>query len=86
MDVEDLSRGGLAVCSVGGRLLVCETTCAGFSSRLKIRDIIDEAGPVRELAALTHGQVIEALVAYPSRILIDSPKDIAATCTKPAGE
>jgi hypothetical protein len=36
---------------------------AGFSSRLKIRDIIDEACPVRDLAALTHGQVIEALVA-----------------------
>ncbi len=41
---------------------------------------------MRDLAALTHGQVIEALVAYPGRILIDSLKDIAATCTKPAGE
>lgn len=36
---------------------------AGFSSRLKIREIIDEACPVRDVAELTHGQVIEALVA-----------------------
>jgi transposase len=36
---------------------------AGFCSRLKIRDIIDEACPVRDVAELTHGQVIEALVA-----------------------
>jgi transposase len=36
---------------------------AGFCSRLRIRDIIDEACPVRDLAELTHGQVIEALVA-----------------------
>ncbi|MDQ2874272.1 MAG: DUF4277 domain-containing protein [Actinomycetota bacterium] len=36
---------------------------AGFSSRLRIRDVIDEACPVRDLAELTHGQVIEALVA-----------------------
>jgi transposase len=36
---------------------------AGFCSRLKIRDIIDEACPVRDVAGLTHGQVIEALVA-----------------------
>jgi len=36
---------------------------AGFCSRLKIRDIVDEACPVRDLAELSHGQVIEALVA-----------------------
>jgi hypothetical protein len=68
------------------KLLGALPVIAGFSSRLKIRDIIDEACPVRDLAALTHGQVIEALVAYPGRGLIDSLKDIAATCTKPAGE
>jgi hypothetical protein len=36
---------------------------AGFSSRLRIRDIVDEACPVRDRAGLTHGQVIEVLVA-----------------------
>ena len=36
---------------------------AGFCSRLKIRDIVDEAIPVRDVAGLSHGQVIEALVA-----------------------
>jgi transposase len=36
---------------------------AGFCSRLKLREIVDEACPVRDLAELTHGQVIEALVA-----------------------
>lgn len=36
---------------------------AGFSSRLRIREIVDGACPVRDVAGLTHGQVIEALVA-----------------------
>jgi hypothetical protein len=36
---------------------------AGFCSRLKLRDIVDAACPVRDLAELTHGQVIGALVA-----------------------
>ncbi|MFA1544646.1 IS1634 family transposase [Actinomadura monticuli] len=36
---------------------------AGFGSRLRIRDLVDEACPVRDVAGLTHGQVIEALVA-----------------------
>ena len=36
---------------------------AGFRSRLKIRGIVDEACPVRDVAELSHGQVIEALVA-----------------------
>lgn len=36
---------------------------AGFCSRLKIRGIVDEACPVRDVAGLTHGQVVEALVA-----------------------
>jgi transposase len=45
------------------KLLGALPVVAGFCSRLKIRDIIDEACPVRDLAELTHGQVIEALVA-----------------------
>jgi len=44
---------------------------AGFSSRLRIRDIIDGACPVRDLAELTHGQVIEVLVA--NRLTSPSP-------------
>jgi transposase len=36
---------------------------AGFCSRLKIRDVVDEACPVRDVAGLSHGQVVEALVA-----------------------
>jgi hypothetical protein len=45
------------------KLLGALPVVAGFSSRLKIRDIVDDACPVRDLAELTHGQVIEALVA-----------------------
>lgn len=36
---------------------------AGFCSRLRIRELVDAACPVRDTAELTHGQVIEALVA-----------------------
>jgi transposase len=36
---------------------------ADFSRRLDLRGIIDRACPVREVATLTHGQVIEVLVA-----------------------
>ncbi len=44
---------------------------AVFSSQLRIRDIIDDVCPVRDLAHLTHGQVIEALVA--NRLTSPSP-------------
>jgi transposase len=36
---------------------------AGFCRRLDLAGIVDRACPVREVAILTHGQVIEALVA-----------------------
>ena len=36
---------------------------ADFCTRLRIREIVDAACPVRDLAELTHGQVIEVLVA-----------------------
>lgn len=36
---------------------------AEFCSRLRIREVVDAACPVRDTAELTHGQVIEALVA-----------------------
>ena len=36
---------------------------AGYSRRLDLAGIIDRACPIREVAALSHGQVIEALIA-----------------------
>ncbi len=36
---------------------------ATFCRRLDLRGIVDRACPVREVATLTHGQVIEVLVA-----------------------
>jgi len=45
------------------KLLGALPVVAGFCSRLKIRGIVDDACPVRDVAGLTHGQVIEALVA-----------------------
>ncbi|TDB92867.1 IS1634 family transposase [Nonomuraea longispora] len=36
---------------------------AAFCSRLRIRELVDAACPVRDVAELTHGQVIEVLVA-----------------------
>jgi transposase len=53
------------------KLLGALPVVAGFSSRLRIRDIVDGACPVRDLAELTHGQVIEALVA--NRLTSPSP-------------
>lgn len=44
---------------------------ADFCSRLRIRQIIDEACPVRDVAELTHGQVIEVLIA--NRLTSPSP-------------
>jgi len=53
------------------KLLGALPVVAGFSSRLRIRDIVDGACPVRDLAELTHGQVIEVLVA--NRLTSPSP-------------
>ncbi|WP_326644033.1 DUF4277 domain-containing protein [Nonomuraea fuscirosea] len=36
---------------------------AGFCSRLRIRELVNAACPVRDVAELTHGQVIEVLAA-----------------------
>jgi len=44
---------------------------AEFCRRLDLVGIIDRACPVRELAILTHGQVIEALVA--NRLISPTP-------------
>lgn len=53
------------------KLLGALPVVAGFSSRLGIRDIVDGACPVRDLAELTHGQVIEVLAD--SRLTSPSP-------------
>jgi hypothetical protein len=45
------------------KLLGALPVVAGFCRRLDLQGIIDRACPVREVARVTHGQVIEALVA-----------------------
>jgi transposase len=45
------------------KLLGALPVVASFCRRLDLRGIIDRACPVREVATLTHGQVIEVLVA-----------------------
>jgi hypothetical protein len=69
--------GALSVEKVLGALPVV----AGFCSRLKIRDLIDEACPVHDLAELTHGQVIEALVA--NRLTSPAPLQRPRSCRTP---
>ena len=49
--------------AVGGEVAGALPVVAGFCSGLKIREVIDDACPIRDLAGLSHGQVIEALVA-----------------------
>jgi transposase len=64
---QDAQFGSLSVEKLLGALPVV----AGFCSRLKIRDVVDDACPVRDLAELTHRQVIEAMAA--SRLTSPSP-------------
>ncbi|MHB1473761.1 MAG: IS1634 family transposase [Dermatophilaceae bacterium] len=45
------------------KLLGALPVVAGFCRRLDIAGIIDRACPIRDLAALSHGQVIEVLIA-----------------------
>lgn len=53
------------------KLLGSLPVVAGLSSRLRIRDVIDGLCPVDDRSELTHGQVIEALVA--NRLTSPSP-------------
>ncbi len=53
------------------KLLGSLPVVAGFSSRLRIRDVIDGLCPVDDRSELTHGQVIEALIA--NRLTSPSP-------------
>jgi len=45
------------------KLLGALPVVADFSQRLDLAGIMDRACPIREVATLTHGQVIEVLVA-----------------------
>src|SRR5216117_1893857 len=45
------------------KLLGALPVVAAFCRRLDVAGIIDRACPVREVARVTHGQVIEALIA-----------------------
>ncbi|MEV4166654.1 DUF4277 domain-containing protein [Nonomuraea dietziae] len=44
------------------KMLGALPVAAEFCSRLRIRELVDAACPVRNVAELTHGQVIEVLV------------------------
>ncbi|MFL6101718.1 MAG: IS1634 family transposase [Actinomycetes bacterium] len=63
------------------KLLGALPVVASFCRRLDLRGIVDRACPVREVATLTHGQVIEVLVA--NRLTSPTPlrrvEDWAAT-------
>ena len=45
------------------RVLGSLPVIADFCGRLDIRGIVDRACPIRDVAIVTHGQVIEALIA-----------------------
>jgi transposase len=53
------------------KLLGSLPVVAGFSSRLRVREVIDGLCPVDDRSELTHGQVIEALIA--NRLTSPSP-------------
>src|ERR1035437_8404227 len=53
------------------KLLGALPVVAGFARRLDIAGIIDRACPIRGLATLSHGQVIEVLIA--NRLTSPSP-------------
>src|ERR1035437_11042688 len=55
------------------KLLGALPVVAGFARRLDIAGIIDRACPIRELATLSHGQVIEVLMAN----RLTSPRPLA---------
>src|SRR6266566_4884625 len=57
------ARAEVAVARVLEKRLGALPVVAEFGRRLRIAEIIDELAPVRPLARVTHGEVIEALVA-----------------------
>jgi len=57
------ARAQIAVVRVLDKRLGALPVVAQFGRRLRIAEIVDELCPVREVAWITHGEVIEALVA-----------------------
>src|SRR6516225_7196908 len=57
------ARAEIAVIQVLEKRLGALPVVAVFGRRLRIAEIVDELCPVRPLALITHGEVIEALVA-----------------------
>src|SRR6516165_925142 len=57
------ARAEIAVVRVLEKRLGALPVVAGFGRRLRIAEIVDELCPVRPVAWITHGEVIEALVA-----------------------
>jgi len=57
------ARAEIAVVRVLEKRLGALPVVAQFGRRLRIAEIVDELCPVREVAWITHGEVIEALVA-----------------------
>ncbi|MFD6825250.1 DUF4277 domain-containing protein [Streptomyces sp. NPDC060085] len=66
-------RAELAIAPVMKKRLGALPVCAGFLRRLNVAEIMDGLCPVREMAYLTLGQVIETLIANrpssPTRLL-----------------
>jgi transposase len=56
-------RAELLITAVVEKRLGALPACAHFLRRLDVAGIIDELCPVRDVAHLTHGQVVEALIA-----------------------
>ena len=57
------SRAEIAVIQVLEKRLGALPVVAEFGRRLRIAEIVDELCPVRPVAWITHGEVVEALVA-----------------------
>src|ERR1700746_1163859 len=57
------ARAEIAMVRVLEKRLGALPVVAEFGRRLRIAEIVDELCPVRPLAWITHGEVIEALVA-----------------------
>jgi hypothetical protein len=65
------ARAEIAVVRVLEKRLGALPVVAGFGRRLRIAEIVDELCPVRPVAWISHGEVIEALVA--NRLTSPSP-------------
>ena len=76
------ARAEIAVVRVLEKRLGALPVVAEFGRRLRIAEIVDELCPVRPVAWITHGEVIEALVAEPA----DGPGADAASAGLGGGD